>query len=83
MLSFLSFKTETDPDNAHLVFYVHTLHHSIEEKQLKLILTFTFPSTHNEIHSFIHENTIIGNFKQCPHHALGQFSSVIFKSENG
>jgi hypothetical protein len=83
VLSLLSFGTETDPDNALLVFCVHTLHHSTEEKQLKLILTFTVPSTHNEIHSFIHENTITGNCKQCPHHALGQFSSVIFKSENG
>jgi hypothetical protein len=62
---------------------VRGLHHSIEEKQLELILTFIVPYNHNEIHSFIHENQITGNCNQCPHHALGQFSSVIFKRENG
>jgi hypothetical protein len=81
MLSLLSFRIETEPINTLLAFFVHTLHYSTEEKQLNLILTFTFSSTHNEIHSFIHENTIARNCKQCPHHALGQFSSVIFISE--
>jgi hypothetical protein len=79
----MSLRIETDPINAVLAFCVHNLHHSTEEKQLKLILTFTVPSPHNEIHSFIHEDTITGNCKQCPLHALGQFSFVVFQSENG
>jgi hypothetical protein len=58
MLSLLSFGIETDYVKALLVFYVNTFHHSTEEKQLKLILTFTVPSIHNEFHSFIHENKI-------------------------
>jgi hypothetical protein len=53
-----------------------------EEKQLKLILTFTVPYTHNTIHSFI-QRKITDNYKQCPHHALDQFSSIIFINENG
>jgi hypothetical protein len=45
------------------VLCAHLAPLSTEEKQLKLILTFTVPSTHNEIHSFIHENTITENCK--------------------
>jgi hypothetical protein len=71
MLSLLSFRTETDPS-------MHSLHSvctpcttSTEEKQLKLILTFTVPSTHNEIHSFIHERTITENCKTMSTPCIG------------
>ena len=57
--------------------------HSTEEKQLKLILTFTASLIHNKIHLFIHENATTENCKQCSHYALDQISFVLFISENG
>jgi hypothetical protein len=55
VLFILSFGIETDSVNTLLVFCVHTCTTLTEEKQLKLILTFTVPSTHNRIHSFMKE----------------------------
>jgi hypothetical protein len=52
-LSLLNFKIETD----HITHSFHSMctpcTHSTEEKNLKLILTFTVSSIHNEIHSFM------------------------------
>jgi hypothetical protein len=67
VLSLLSFGIKTYPVDAILALCVHTLHHSIEEKQLKLILTFIVSPTHNEIHSFTHQNTNIESCKQFSH----------------
>jgi hypothetical protein len=78
VLSLLSFRTETNSINALLAFYVHTLHHSTEEKQLKLILTFIVPSIHNEIHSFIHERIIIENCKTMSTTCIGSIFPLLY-----
>jgi hypothetical protein len=81
MLFLLSFETETDSVNALLVFCLYTYHHSKEEKQLKLILTFTVPSIHNEIHSSIHERIIIENFKTMSTTCIGSIFPPLYSKK--
>jgi hypothetical protein len=81
MLSLLSLGTDTGSTNALLAFCVHTLHYSIEEKQLKLILTFTVSSTHIR---FIH-SLMKTQYRELQNHVYTihsiNFPSVIFISE--